>query len=571
MTGIRFYKASTNSGTHIGSLWSASGTLLASATFTGESASGWQQVNFSTPVAIAASTTYIAGYLAPNGHYSDTSNGFATADEQPAAVGARELHQRQRRIRLQLHERLPQPAASTRPTTGWTSTSKLAFDVHSIQPQRQAALRDRSRLRLCSSSHAAARHPRALPPRRPARARPTSAGPHATTQTHRDVVTRRSDHAAAGARDGCPVKSTTTIAAGRAVDRLVTTILSNPCTLVSRAEAQAILGRPIDTPVDAPLGPTCIYQLVGTRNLVTLTAESIDFSDDQTAHPQSHATRTRRSHSLLRHLRTAYDIRSACPGAGSARHRSLCDRHPVCRQGSAPTVDMNVGERDQDGTADLAIIVVSTNEAHWLEPCLSTVFAHAGDATLDVVVVDNESTDGTRELVESELPRGARRELREPRLRARQQPRARTTDARYVLFLNPDTEIVEGTFGELVELLDARAAMSGWPACASSPPTARSGRPSAASRAPTRALGEALGSERWPVHPRLGRGARARPGRLRAGARVRLDLGLLHARPPRGAAERRAARRALLHLLRGARPLPADQARRLASPPPPGR
>ena len=53
---------------------------------------------------------------------------------------------------------------------------------------------------------------------------------------------------------------------------------------------------------------------------------------------------------------------------------------------------------------DLAIIVVSTNEAHWLRPALSTVFAHAGDVSLDVVVADNESTDGTRELVESEFP-----------------------------------------------------------------------------------------------------------------------------------------------------------------------
>jgi hypothetical protein len=78
VTGIRFYKASTNTGTHVGSLWSASGTLLASATFTGETASGWQQVNFSTPVSIAANTTYVAGYLAPKGDYSDTSSGFAT-------------------------------------------------------------------------------------------------------------------------------------------------------------------------------------------------------------------------------------------------------------------------------------------------------------------------------------------------------------------------------------------------------------------------------------------------------------------------------------------------------------
>ena len=53
VTGVRFYKASTNTGTHIGDLWTASGQLLAQATFTNETASGWQQVNFSTPVAIS--------------------------------------------------------------------------------------------------------------------------------------------------------------------------------------------------------------------------------------------------------------------------------------------------------------------------------------------------------------------------------------------------------------------------------------------------------------------------------------------------------------------------------------
>src|SRR5205085_7329813 len=78
ITGIRFYKAPANSGTHIGSLWNSTGTLLASATFTGESAGGWQQVNFSTPVAINANTTYVAGYLAPKGHYSANPNAFTS-------------------------------------------------------------------------------------------------------------------------------------------------------------------------------------------------------------------------------------------------------------------------------------------------------------------------------------------------------------------------------------------------------------------------------------------------------------------------------------------------------------
>ena len=107
--------------------------------------------------------------------------------------------------------------------------------------------------------------------------------------------------------------------------------------------------------------------------------------------------------------------------------------------------------------SDLAIIIVSTNEARWLEACLSTVFDHAGDARLDVVVVDNESTDGTRELVESRFP-AARVVASENRGFAHANNRgASTCAARYVLFLNPDTEIVDGTFAELVAAMDERA------------------------------------------------------------------------------------------------------------------
>ena len=60
VTGIRFYKGTANTGTHIGNLWSIDGTQLATATFSGESASGWQQVDFSSPVPITANTVYVA-------------------------------------------------------------------------------------------------------------------------------------------------------------------------------------------------------------------------------------------------------------------------------------------------------------------------------------------------------------------------------------------------------------------------------------------------------------------------------------------------------------------------------
>jgi len=77
ITGIRFYKGTGNTGTHVGHLWSTSGNLLASATFTGESNSGWQEVSFSSPVTIQANTTYVASYYAPSGHYAYTSGYFA--------------------------------------------------------------------------------------------------------------------------------------------------------------------------------------------------------------------------------------------------------------------------------------------------------------------------------------------------------------------------------------------------------------------------------------------------------------------------------------------------------------
>ena len=81
VTGIRFYKASANTGTHVGNLWTSGGQLLASATFTGESASGWQQVNFAQPVALNKNTTYVASYFAPKGHYAQDGGYFYTVPQ----------------------------------------------------------------------------------------------------------------------------------------------------------------------------------------------------------------------------------------------------------------------------------------------------------------------------------------------------------------------------------------------------------------------------------------------------------------------------------------------------------
>jgi hypothetical protein len=78
ITGIRFYKATANTGAHVGNLWSSTGTLLGSTTFSNETASGWQQMLLASPVAITSNTVYVASYHAISGHYSEDDNYFAT-------------------------------------------------------------------------------------------------------------------------------------------------------------------------------------------------------------------------------------------------------------------------------------------------------------------------------------------------------------------------------------------------------------------------------------------------------------------------------------------------------------
>ncbi len=101
--------------------------------------------------------------------------------------------------------------------------------------------------------------------------------PYADTKAGRDVVstgvvTHRPLHGTGGGEinDDNPGRADT---GGHTA-----TGQSDPCTLVSRAEAQAIVGKPIGAPVDAPLGPTCIYRPAGAKSFITVAIESIDFA-----------------------------------------------------------------------------------------------------------------------------------------------------------------------------------------------------------------------------------------------------------------------------------------------------
>ena len=123
ITGVRFYKEIDNTGAHVGSLWSSTGTLLASGTFSGESASGWQELDFSSPVAVTAGTTYVASYHTNTGHYAATTGGLssAVANGPLTALAGGGVYAYGRGTPSR-------PIASMRPTTGltWSTRSPRA-------------------------------------------------------------------------------------------------------------------------------------------------------------------------------------------------------------------------------------------------------------------------------------------------------------------------------------------------------------------------------------------------------------------------------------------------------------
>jgi N-acetylglucosaminyl-diphospho-decaprenol L-rhamnosyltransferase len=104
----------------------------------------------------------------------------------------------------------------------------------------------------------------------------------------------------------------------------------------------------------------------------------------------------------------------------------------------------------------LSVIIVSANSARWLRPCLTTVFGRAGDVDLDVVVVAAGCTDETVSLVEKEFPRARTVSCENRGFAYGNNQALRTIEADWVLLLNPDTEILEGSFADVIDRLGVR-------------------------------------------------------------------------------------------------------------------
>ena len=111
---------------------------------------------------------------------------------------------------------------------------------------------------------------------------------------------------------------------------------------------------------------------------------------------------------------------------------------------------------------DLSIIIVSWNVRSLLEKCLASIVESLGGepaqttCRYEVIVVDNGSTDGTLELLDHAFPWGVviRNSLNVGFSKANNQGLA-AGRGRYLLLLNPDTEIVGDSLSRMMSHLDA--------------------------------------------------------------------------------------------------------------------
>lgn len=109
---------------------------------------------------------------------------------------------------------------------------------------------------------------------------------------------------------------------------------------------------------------------------------------------------------------------------------------------------------------DLSIIIVNWNGGDELRECLASIRQHSDPRQVQVIVMDNNSSDGSREAVAREFPEmrvvntGANLGFGKANNLARQY-----VNTPFVLFLNPDTVVAPGALASMISFLQGHEAV----------------------------------------------------------------------------------------------------------------
>ena len=104
---------------------------------------------------------------------------------------------------------------------------------------------------------------------------------------------------------------------------------------------------------------------------------------------------------------------------------------------------------------NISIIIVSWNVKNYLRECIISIYKASGGVSLEVIVVDNASTDYSAEMIIREFPKV--RLVRDDRnlgfSRANNQA-IKLSHGKYILFLNPDTVIIDKSIDMLHSFIE---------------------------------------------------------------------------------------------------------------------
>jgi O-antigen biosynthesis protein len=110
----------------------------------------------------------------------------------------------------------------------------------------------------------------------------------------------------------------------------------------------------------------------------------------------------------------------------------------------------------------LSVIIVNYNVKHFVEQCLYSVYKAAKNSELEVIVVDNNSVDGSLVLLQEKFP-GVKLicNKKNTGFSVANNQGIRISKGEYVLLLNPDTVVQEDTFEKVIGFMDAHPEAGG--------------------------------------------------------------------------------------------------------------